>query len=165
MYGNEGPQKRLVNRRTEFYARWISGEELKDIVRICAGKYKVKEGALYVDWNRRNTWGIVLAEPEEEFVVQDYLQEVRQIKAGLWKDTKSKDPNVRHKAHSKLADIAFKQLEANQALGRVHREPVKIAVEEQVDKLYESIKKVTGSKAEEQEKMMEALLEFSHSSN
>ena len=162
-YGNEGPHKALVNRRTEFYARWISGEELKDIVRICAGKYKVKETALYVDWNRRDTWGIVLAEPEETFVLQDHLQEVRKIKAGLWKDTESKDPKVRIAAFSKLADITFKQLEANQTLGRIHREPMRIQLEEEVDKLYEAVKTVGDVKT--QKMVVRALMELQHASD
>ena len=164
-YGNEGPHKALVNRRTEFYTRWIKGEDLKDIVRVISGKYKVKETALYVDWHRRDTWGIVLAEPEEEFVVQDYLQNLREIEKRLWTEAiQSVDSRTRIAALGKLADMQFKRIEANQTLGRVHREPVKVAIEEQIDKLYEAVKKA-GVNVVEQEKIMEVLLEFSHSEN
>jgi hypothetical protein len=148
------------------YARWICGEELKDIVRIMSGKYKVKEGTLYVDWHRRDSWGIVLAEPDETFVVQDYLQEVRKIKAGLWKEaTKSKDPKVRIAAFSKLADMTFKQLEANQELGRVHKEPMRIALDEEVDRLFEAVKTVAGPDKKTQKLVVRALMEYQHASD
>jgi hypothetical protein len=161
-YGNEGPQKRLDNRRTEMYELWLEGRPLKDIVRTISGKYKATENAIYVDWNRRDTWGIVLAEPEEDFILQDFIQKLRKVEAGLWELTKHKDKKIALAAFKQIGDMAIRRMELDQTLGRVHREPTRIAFEEEVDRLHAAVEKVAGADKKLQKQLVRTLMEVQH---
>ena len=163
---NHGPQKRLEGRRKEFYTRFSHGEALCDIVRVMSGKYHITEIGLYSDWQKRDTWGFVLAEPEDDFVIQDYLQEMHEIKSNLWQLALSTpDDKAKESALAKLADINLRQLEANQTLGRVHKEPMKIDIQQHIDKLYAAIQEAAGFNKEVQEKLLDAFLIYERGQN
>jgi hypothetical protein len=147
------------------------GKKLKEVVRIISGKYKIAESALYVDWNRRDTWGIVLAEPEETFVVQDYLQELQEVFDNLWGIATtavlpdgSPDYKTRRRALKDIGDLRIRKLEADQELGRVHKEPMRIQFDEEVDRLYEAVKEVAGPDVETQKMVVRALMKYQHAS-
>jgi hypothetical protein len=122
------------------------GEDLCDVVRSISAKYGVTDNRLYHDWKDRGTWGdYVLIEFEEEFIVQDYLQEIREIEKTLWEIAlNSPDDKSRIAALAQLKDIKFKRLTANQELGRIHKEPVKIQIQEHIDRIYSTIQEVAG---------------------
>lgn len=163
---NNGPQKRLEGRRKEFYTRFSHGEALCDIVRVMSGKYHLTEQALYKDWHGRDTWGIILAEPEDDFVIQDYLQEMREVKMNLWQIAlNSPDDKAKESSLAKIADINLRQLEANQTLGRVHKEPIKVDIQRHIDKLYSAIQEAAGFNKEVQEKLLDAFLIYERGQN
>lgn len=171
-YANNGPQKRLENRRLEFYTMRSQGKKLKDVVRIISAKYKVNESALYTDWLRRDTWGFeILAEPEETFVVQDYLQEIQEVFDNLWEialtavlPDGTPDYKTRRRALRDIGDLRMRKLEVDQELGRVHKEPMRIALDEEVDRLHEIIKEVSGPDIETQKMVVRALMKYQHAS-
>jgi len=154
------------------YTRMTHGEDLCEVVQTMAAKYKMSEGGLYRDWTNRGDWGDwVIVEPTEEFVVQDYLQEMHEIEKNLWHialyatlPDGEPDHKTRKDALAKLADIKLRKLEANQTLGRVHREPVKLQVQEHIDNLFEAIKAASGNDKKVQEKLIDALLIYERAS-
>jgi hypothetical protein len=162
-YNHKGPSPKLNNRRLEFYTRYTQGEKVCDIVRALSGKYHVAEPTLRNDWHKRDTWGLVLREPEEEFVVQDYLQEVGEVVEGLWREALGAAvPSDRIAAFKAIADIIFRKLKASQELGRVHKEPLRIAIEQDIDKLHEAVVRVAGGDIKAEKDLVRVLMEYQH---
>ena len=162
--GQVGPQKRLLNRRIEMYTRHLHGEPHNVIIREMAGKYGVTDQAMWSDWRKRHTWGdFVIPEINDDFVVQDYLNGLEEVERHLWDIALSaRFDKDRVAALSKLADMKFKALEMNQSLGRVHLEPMKITIREEIDKLHDAVKQAAGPDIKTQKMVLRAIMKYQH---
>jgi hypothetical protein len=162
-YNHRGPDPKLNDRRLEFYTRYTQGEKVCNIVRALSGKYHVAEATLRTDWNKRDNWGLILREPIEEFIVQDYLQEVAEVIENLWHIALTAPmPADRISAFKAIADIMFRRFDNNQKLGRIHKEPMRIEIEQDIDKLHNAVVRVAGGNIEAEKDLVRLLMEMQH---
>ena len=156
-------QKRLEKRRKEFYSYMVKGGELCDAVERYSKAYKVTEQALYRDWQTHDTWGDFIDQAlEDRFLVPDAIKHLDEVLTNLWSIVEDLGTSARDKvrALSKISDIVFKKLEVHQSLGRIHKEPVKLEIDQEVEKLYEAVQNVAGEDQELQEKVATVLYEY-----